>query len=268
MDWDDFARPWLDSATELEASLRPVLHALMEAAQLKTGERVLDVGCGTGPSLVTASKAVGPTGQVVGIDIAPPLLARAAERALENVALITGDAANHDYPSNKKFDVILSNFGIMFFENTAAAFTRLRSAVRPGGRLAVSVWGVPKNNPWFSMPRQIIDELIPDVPRPDPAGPGPMRFGDPGPLVEALKVAGWKPQVNTLMLNLTPPGTAEDVAALHMKTTAGMMLRGMEIDDDMLVQVKKRITEANQQHLIEGAVQVPAEIHIVTAEAV
>lgn len=268
MDWDDFARPWLDAAVDLEAAHRPVLNALMAAAQLRIGERVLDVGCGTGPSLTEASKAVGPDGRVAGVDIAPPLIARAEERALENVELFVGDAGRYPFPLEMKFDVILSNFSIMFFEDTTAAFAHLRHSVRPGGRLAASVWGASRNNPWFSIPRRIVDELISNVPRPDPNGPGPMRFGDPEPLVAALEASGWKPQIETLRINLTPPGTPEDVAALHMKVTAGMMLRGMDIDCDLRARVEKNLAKENRMQIHNGAMQVPAEIHIVTAEAV
>lgn len=268
MDWDDFARPWLDAAPQLEAAHRPVLDALMLAAALKPGERILDVGCGTGPSLLAASKDIGAKGQIVGIDVAPPLLARAAERTSANVTYLTGDAGSYPYPPDMQFDVILSNFGTMFFEDTTAALTHMRSYVPEGGRFVASVWGSPQNNPWFSMPRQIVDGLIADVPRPDPAGPGPMRFGNPQVIASALMTAGWKPLVETLELNLTPPGTPEDVADLHMKMTAGMMLRGMEIDDVDLTKIRQKIASACQQQVLGKRVLVPAEIHIVTATAV
>nr|WP_245243325.1 methyltransferase domain-containing protein [Pararhodobacter sp. SW119] len=94
MDWEDFARPWLDVADELEVAHRPVLTALMEAARLEPGEHVLDVGCGTGPVLQAALRAVGQGGRVTGIDIAPPLLARAAERLSGTVELSNGDAGS------------------------------------------------------------------------------------------------------------------------------------------------------------------------------
>jgi len=268
MDWDDFARPWLEAAPQLEAAHRPVLDALMRAAALKPGERILDVGCGTGPSLLAASKAIGPSGQIVGIDVAPPLLVRAAERTAANVTYLTGDAGSYSYPLEIQFDVILSNFGTMFFEDTTAALSHLRSVVTEGGRFVASVWGPPQNNPWFSMPRHIIDSLIADVPRPDPTGPGPMRFGDPQVITRALARAGWKPQVETVELNLTPPGTPEDVADLHMKVTAGMMLRGMDIEKARLAEVRTKIASACQKLAREGAVLVPAEIHFVTAIAV
>lgn len=267
MDWDEMARPWLEAAPGLEAAHKPVLDALILAAQLRRGERVLDVGCGTGPSLLAAAEAVGPAGHITGIDIAPPLLSRAKERVPAHVGLVAGDAGSYPY-AGKPFDIVLSNFGIMFFEDTAKALAHLRDAVRPGARLAASVWGGPMKNPWFTMPRSILDGLLPDLPRPDPAGPGPLRFGDPSPLVAALKTAGWRPHIDTVDLLLTPPGSASDVAAIHMKVTAGMMLRGVDVTEDQLAEIAAALIEACREQEVDGVVRVPAEIHIVTADAV
>lgn len=225
MDWDEMARPWLEAAPGLEASFSEVFSALFDAAKLKSGEAVLDVGCGTGPTLLAAAKAVGETGRVVGIDVAPPLVARAAERVPSNVELIVGDAGSHVY-EDSAFDAIIANFGIMFFQDNEAAFRNLRKAVKQGGRMTATVWATPPENPWFSMPRRIVDERMSDVPRPDPMGPGPMRFGDPSLLKGYLEKTGWEPDIRTIDVQLTPPGTAENVAELHMKVTVGMMLKG------------------------------------------
>lgn len=266
MDWDEMARPWLEASPDLEKALQPVLQALLPAANLAHGETVLDVGCGTGPSLLAAAEAVGETGRITGIDVAPPLLARAAERVPANVELINGDAGAHAY-EEAAFDVVMANFGIMFFEDNLAAFSNLRRAVRPGGRLAATVWGLPADNPWFSMPRKIIDETVADVPRPDPAGPGPMRFGDPAILEGILKQSGWTPEIKTLDIHLTPPGPAEQVAALHMLVTAGMTLRGVETTDEQLERIEQAIIEASREHDVDGHIRVPARIHVVTALA-
>lgn len=268
MDWDVFARPWLEAAPSLEIAHRPVLDALIKAAEMQEGERVLDVGCGTGPSVLRASGAVGSEGKVVGIDIAPPLIKRASERVSSNVDLIVGDAGSHSFADIGEFDLVLSNFGMMFFDDTTAACENLRRCVPKGGRLAASVWGLPKNNPWFATPRRIVDELIVDVPRPDPTGPGPMRFADPTSFTDALEMSGWLTKVETLELFLTPPGTPKDVASLHMKVTAGMMLQGMEVTHDLIKMVMDRIEQANHELQVDGRVRVPAEIHIVTATAV
>ena len=266
MDWDEMAGPWLEAAPDLEASFSEVFKALFGAANLKSGEAVLDVGCGTGPTLLAASKAVGETGRVLGIDVAPPLVARAAERVPSNVELIVGDAGSHVYDDGA-FDAIISNFGIMFFQDNVAAFRNLRMAVKQGGRMAATVWATPQDNPWFSMPRRIVDQNISDVPRPDPIGPGPMRFGDPSLLKGYMEGAGWEPDIRTIDMLLTPPGTAENVAELHMKVTVGMMLKGMDVADSKLSDIKDAVIQATREHERNGIIRVPARIHLVTATA-
>lgn len=266
MDWDEMARPWLEAAPGLEASFSEVFAALFEAAQLQSGEAVLDVGCGTGPTLLYASKAVGDEGRVIGIDVAPPLLAVAEKRAPGNVELIIGDAGSHTYEAGV-FDAIVANFGIMFFEDNIASFKNLRAAMKPGGRMAATFWATPPENPWFSMPRSIVDNLVDDVPRPDPSGPGPMRFGDPTSLVAVMEKTGWKPEIRTLDLMLRPPGSAERVAELHMKVTVGMMLKGVEVDEEKLNAIKLAVIDAWKQYQGEQGIAVPARIHIVEAVA-
>jgi len=266
MDWDEMARPWLEAAPGLEASFQEVFKALFDAAELKSGEHVLDVGCGTGPTLLTAAEAVGETGRLVGIDVAPPLVARAAERVPSRVDLIVGDAGSYAYDEGT-FDAIIANFGIMFFQDNLAAFRNLRRAVKQGGRMAATVWATPPENPWFSMPRRIVDDKIADVPRPDPTGPGPMRFGDPSVIAKYLESAGWEPEISTIDVLLTPPGTAENVAELHMKVTVGMMLKGIDVAESKLDELKSAVIQETRTHETDGVVRVPARIHVVTATA-
>ncbi len=99
-----------------------------------------------------------------------PARIAAAERVPSNVELIVGDAGSHVY-EDSAFDAIIANFGIMFFQDNEAAFRNLRKAVKQGGRMAATVWATPQENPWFSMPRRIVDEKILNVPRPDPVPP-------------------------------------------------------------------------------------------------
>ncbi len=95
---------------------------------------MLDVGCGTGPTLTAAADAVGKDGQVFGIDIVPPLLDAAAKRVSDRVELIVGNAGQYDFKAGS-FDAIIANFGIMFFADNGSAFTNLRKAVRSEGRM-------------------------------------------------------------------------------------------------------------------------------------
>ena len=267
MDWDEMARPWLEAAADLETTFSEVFEALFQAANLKSGEVVLDVGCGTGPMLDYSAMAVGPGGRVVGIDVAPPLVAVAQKRAPKNVELIVGDAGSHVYEAGS-FDAIIANFGIMIFNVTTAAFENLRSAMKPGARMAATFWATPLENPWFSMPRRIVDSLVDDVPRPDPSGPGPMRFGDTATLEAIMENSGWRTRFQTLDLMLRPPGSAERVADIHMKVTVGMMLKGVEVSEEKLSEIRMTVADACKQYRSEQGIAVPARIHVVEAIAV
>jgi ubiquinone/menaquinone biosynthesis C-methylase UbiE len=113
-------------------------------ADLAPGQRVLDACCGTGASALPAAHAVGPDGRVIGLDLAEPALARgrakARERGLANVELRVGDVRRTGLESGS-FDAVVCVFGIFFLEDMTAGIAELWRLVRPGGRLAVTVWG-------------------------------------------------------------------------------------------------------------------------------
>ncbi|MET8912519.1 methyltransferase domain-containing protein [Micromonospora sp. NPDC004551] len=107
-------------------------------AAVRPGDRVLDVGCGTGQLTRLAARRSG-AGAAVGVDLSAPMLERArataAAEAVGNVDFVRGDAEVHPLPP-ATFDVVLSRFGVMFFADPVAAFAHLGRALRPGGRLA------------------------------------------------------------------------------------------------------------------------------------
>jgi ubiquinone/menaquinone biosynthesis C-methylase UbiE len=111
---------------------------------LRVGDRVLDVCCGTGASAIPAAVAVGPTGQVLGVDVATALLELARNKAqqqnLANIEFRAGDFENLGLP-NESFDAIVCVFGIFFVPDMVAAVRELWRMVRPGGKLAITSWG-------------------------------------------------------------------------------------------------------------------------------
>jgi SAM-dependent methyltransferase len=155
--------------------------ALMEAAAIAPGERVLDVGCGTGLTSRDAARAAGPSGEVLAVDLSGPMLARAREFAgeegLGNVRFEQADAQVHAFDP-ASFDLVMSRFGVMFFADPAAAFANIASAVRPGGRLAMLVWQAVEANEWVVALRDAL-AVGRQLPVPPPGAPGPFAFGDP-----------------------------------------------------------------------------------------
>lgn len=194
--WDRArAEAWLAGAAARERQLAPVSEALFAAADLRPGERVLDVGVGSGPTTATAHAAVQPDGRVTGIDIAPMMIdAARREVPAPDIEWIVGDVVTQPLPA-AAFDVVISRFGVMFFSEPVAGFARLHDAVRAGGRLAVATWCRRDASGLFGIPYTIatttLDRLGVDY---TPVSPEANMFslGTPERIREVLGAAGWR----------------------------------------------------------------------------
>ncbi|PZQ56693.1 MAG: methyltransferase domain-containing protein [Novosphingobium pentaromativorans] len=183
---------WVSNQVRLDAMLDVFGTEALAAAAPREGERVLDIGCGAGASSFALAAKVGASGHVLGVDISAPLLERARLIAPTGAPLAfeLADAGEAALP-HAAFDLLFSRFGVMFFADPTAAFTHMRKALKPGGRLAFVCWRGATENDWVRLPMGAIKGMIPDVPPSDPEAPGPFSFGDQARIERILAAAGF-----------------------------------------------------------------------------
>jgi len=182
---------WLARHDRMEPQLAPLGLTAIDAAAPKPGERVIDIGCGTGPTSLRIADLVGERGEVLGVDVSEPLVEAARRNAAgrPNVQFLLGDASQHSLGSG--FDLLFSRFGVMFFADPVAAFRHLRAALKPGGRLAFVCWRPFKENGWAFQPFMAAVPHLPPIERPAPNAPGPFAFGEDARVKSILNEAGF-----------------------------------------------------------------------------
>lgn len=261
---------WLRQADGLERQLAPVTDVLVAAAGLRAGERVLDVGVGTGPTTRRVAPAVTPGGSVVALDVSTEMIEAARSRvAADGVEWVVADAATWE-GTGEPFDVVLSQFGVMFFADPPAAFANLARLARPGARLCVAVWADRRESPLFEVPLQAALSVVEragvpvDVPPPDE---GPFSLGDPDGVTELLDAVGWGSiELATHRLPLAlGGGLAPDAAAQAAFDFGPTRVVSADLDDDQRRDVAAAITRAFADRVVDGVVLLEGEVRIVTA---
>jgi SAM-dependent methyltransferase len=206
---------WTDHQEHQDQVLGPVSDRLIAVAAPKPGDRVIDVGCGCGATTIDFAARVSPDGEVLGLDISEPMLARARERAPQNLPIRfeRADATVYDFEPNGA-DLVASRFGVMFFADPARSFANLRRSLKPGGRLVFACWREPKQNPWLILPLREAGKHAPPLPETNPEDPGPFAFANEARVGKILSDAGFADIV------LEPHHLELDIAAGHGLDTA------------------------------------------------
>jgi ubiquinone/menaquinone biosynthesis C-methylase UbiE len=190
--WASVAGSWAEHAEYVDARGALVTEAMLELGRLQPGDRVLELACGPGGVGLTAAKRVAPGGEVVLSDVAVEMTAIAAERAdalgLANVSTRVLDLERIEEPDGS-YDVVLCREGLMFALDPARAAREIRRVLRPGGRVAIAVWGPREQNPWLGL---IFDAASAQTgaPLPPPGIPGPFALDDHDKLARLLSDAG------------------------------------------------------------------------------
>jgi len=277
--WDDTrVQRWLGQSEGIDRQLAPVTDALFAAADLQGGERVLDVGCGHGPTTRLAARAVGRGGSVTGLDLADAMLRAAAAvppgPEAAPIEWINADAVDWD-PVGSGVDphhVVISRYGVMFFSDPVKAFTNIRASA-PEGRLAIATWAHRHRSDMFEVPLAAALDVMArrgvavDPPEPDE---GAFSLCTAQRLTDVLTEAGWS-EVDTVehgAAMVIGGGTDIDTAA-----RAGLDLGPTRVvttgqPEDLRAEVIEAIADAYRSHLTaDGHVALGGTFLITTASA-
>jgi SAM-dependent methyltransferase len=169
--------------------------ALIAAHPPAAGARLLDVGCGFGDLSQQLAAAVGPKGDVTGVDVSPRFVRASTEEAAEartaNVAFRVADVQTDDLGG--PYDAAYSRFGTMFFANPVAALRNVAGSLRPGGKLAMVVWRRREDNDWVYRAQQIVEGIVsrPEEYDEPTCGPGPFSMAGADTVSDQLMAAGF-----------------------------------------------------------------------------
>jgi SAM-dependent methyltransferase len=192
--WNGSAgRAWVHNQRLLDQLFAPFEALLASDGVLGAATHVLDVGCGTGATTLAIARRLGAQGACVGIDLSEPMIAVARNRAAQeqvNVGFLAADAQAHAF-ERADFDLIVSRFGVMFFEDPVRAFANLRRAARADARLSFIAWRSAAENPFMTTAERVAGPLLPNLPVRPPGGPGQFAFADPDRVRAVLAESGW-----------------------------------------------------------------------------
>jgi ubiquinone/menaquinone biosynthesis C-methylase UbiE len=190
--WDQVAAGWKKWWPTLEQALQQVSDRLADLAEIRPGDRVLDVGTGIGEPAVTVARRVGPKGNVVATDQSSQMLAIGRERAaalgLQNLKFQETDSEALDF-SESSFDAVLSRFSLMFLPDLAAVLSRIRHMLVPDGTFAAAVWDAAPRVPLASLGLSLAQQMF-ELPAPLPGTPSVFGLAE-GRLERALAQAGF-----------------------------------------------------------------------------
>ncbi|MBR0697568.1 class I SAM-dependent methyltransferase [Bradyrhizobium lablabi] len=261
---------WADRQAAQDIILRPVLDILVDRAAPTPGERIVDVGCGSGASSFAFAAKVAPNGHVFGVDVSEPMLRRARASRPPGLQVDFALADATVYPFDPaSFDLLASRFGVMFFADPVLSFTNLRKALRPGARLAFACWREPRENPFFMAPLQAVYKHVPKLPQMGPEDPGPFAFASEERVRRILGGAGFSGVVMEPVPLTLDVATGRGLdAAIQGALEIGPASRALEGHPaDVRAAAVQSMREALTPFTKGDSVLLPASIWIVTARA-
>jgi SAM-dependent methyltransferase len=266
--WNGIAgNAWVDAQALLDSMFKPFENMLVDAMITQSRNHVLDVGCGAGSTTLAIARHLQTDGSCTGVDISAPMIAAAQSRAnSENAAarFICADAQTYNFAPNT-FDMIISRFGVMFFDDPVAAFANLRRAARDGAELRFIAWRSAEENLFMTAAERVAAPLLPGIPAREPDAPGQFAFADHERVLQILERSGWS-NIDIQPIDVMCKFPEQDlVAYLTQLGPLGRRLHGA--DEQTINHVMTAVLPAFKQYIHATEVRYSAACWIVVARA-
>jgi ubiquinone/menaquinone biosynthesis C-methylase UbiE len=266
-DWNRVAGGWEKWDRFFDEQMAFLNHRLVADARLRTGMRILDLGSGTGYPALLGAQTVGPSGSVIGLDLAEQMLAAARRKAttlgLANVTFRTGDVTALPFEANS-FDAVTSRFCLMFLPEIPKASAEIARVLKPGGWVSAAVWSAPEKNPYLMIPITVIKRFL-DLPQPDPTAPGIFRLAKPGDLAGMLQQAGFTNLSEEEFIADVRFPSGEEYYASLMDIAAPIQNLFAKLSDQQKADARGRIVTSVDQHRRTDGIALPIAVRMVAA---
>ena len=264
-DWNRVAGGWEKWDRFFDEQMAFLNHRLVADARLRSGMQVLDLGSGTGYPALLGAQTVGPSGSMVGMDLAEQMLAVARRKAtalgLTNVTFRTGDATTLPFEANS-FDAVTSRFCLMFLPEIPKAAAEIARVLRPGGWVAAAVWSSPDKNPSIGLSMEAIKIVI-ELPPPDPTAPGIFRVAKPGDHAGMMQEGGLIDVTEQEFLAEWSYASADEYYASLMEIAAPVQNLMAKLSATQIQEVRRLITQAATQYQRGNRITFPLAVRMV-----
>jgi ubiquinone/menaquinone biosynthesis C-methylase UbiE len=265
--WNGAAgRSWVETQDLLNQIFRPFEDLLVNAVRARSGNRVLDVGCGTGSTTLAVARLLGATGSCAGIDVSEPMIAAArlrSERERTAARFIRADAEIHAFES-ASFDMIISRFGVMFFDDSVRAFANLRRAATDNAFIQFIAWRSAEENAFMTTAEQAAAHLLPNLAPRRPDAPGQFAFADPRRVQTVLEESGWT-EIDIRPVDVVCTLREEDLND-YLTRLGPVGLALQDVDEWTRTQVIKTVRPAFDAYVQGSEVRFTAACWMVSAE--
>lgn len=264
-DWTSWrAQKWKAQLGAMQATLAEIDQALISQLDLRKPLSVLDIGCGGGGTTQGIANASAQGSSVQGLDISSLLVEVARERSAEPGRQLAFEVTDleHDQQTRGPYDLLVSRFGVMFFQDPERAFANLARWTRPQAELLFAVWGSAKDSPAIASIRSVVAERI-ALPEPKVDGPGPFRYGDPAKLLAALSSTGFcELEVEEKLFSLPVGGGvgAKEAAAFAPSSYSNYAELLAQAEPEIATEVTAKVIEHYAQFERDGVVRMDAKV--------